>query len=80
LAAGNVRADGLVDVYRNAPLFRSLHDPAQFENRCGACEFHALCGGSRARAFAATRNPLASDPLCVHEPRAAIQPPVTLGV
>lgn len=71
LPAGNVRADRLVDVYRNAPLFRSLHDPAHFSDRCGACEFHALCGGSRARAFAATGNPLASDPLCVHEPRAA---------
>jgi radical SAM protein len=72
LAAGNVRTDHLVDVYRNAPLFRSLHDPAHFENRCGACEYHALCGGSRSRAFAATGNPLASDPLCVHQPRASV--------
>jgi AdoMet-dependent heme synthase len=72
LAAGNVRTDRLVDIYRNAPLFRSLHDPAHFENRCGACEYHTLCGGSRSRAFAATGNPLASDPLCVHEPRASV--------
>jgi radical SAM protein len=69
VVAGNVRQDRLVDVYRHAPLFRSLHDPAQFEGRCGVCEFHALCGGSRARAFAATQNPLASDPFCIHEPR-----------
>lgn len=73
LAAGNVRKDRLVDVYRAAPLFRSLHDPAHFGDRCGVCEFHALCGGSRARAFAATGNPLASDPLCTHEPRVTIQ-------
>jgi radical SAM protein len=73
LPAGNVRADRLVEVYRNAPLFRSLHDPVHFADRCGACEFHALCGGSRARAFAATGNPLASDPLCIHEPRAAVR-------
>jgi AdoMet-dependent heme synthase len=70
LAAGNVRRDRLADIYRNAPLFRSLHDPSQFEGRCGVCEFHAMCGGSRARAFAATQNPLASDPLCTWEPRA----------
>jgi radical SAM protein len=69
LGAGNVRKDRLVDVYRNAPLFRALHDPAQFEGRCGVCEFNALCGGSRARAFAATGNPCASDPLCIYEPR-----------
>lgn len=74
LVTGNVRKDRLVDVYRNAPLFRSLHDPAQFEGRCGVCEFNALCGGSRARAFAATGNPLASDPFCTYEPRAARSP------
>lgn len=70
LTVGNVREDRLADVYRDAPAFRSLHDPTQFEGRCGCCEYHALCGGSRARAFEATGNPLASDPLCTHEPHA----------
>jgi radical SAM protein len=69
LAAGNVRKDRLVEVYRNAPLFRSLHDSSSFEGRCGFCEYSALCGGSRARAFEATGNPLASDPFCSYEPR-----------
>ncbi|HWP83927.1 MAG TPA: radical SAM/SPASM domain-containing protein, partial [Terriglobia bacterium] len=69
LAAGNVRQDRLVEVYRHSPLFRSLHDSAQFEGRCGVCEYHALCGGSRARAYAATGNPLASDPFCDYQPR-----------
>src|SRR5579859_910841 len=68
LAAGNVRRDRMSDIYRNWPLFRSLHDPMQFEGRCGVCEYRALCGGSRARAYAATGNPLASDPLCPYEP------------
>jgi radical SAM protein len=68
LAAGNVRKDRLAEVYRNAPMFRALHDPAQFEGRCGVCEYRALCGGSRARAFEATGNPLASDPFCLYEP------------
>ncbi|HEY1759146.1 MAG TPA: TIGR04053 family radical SAM/SPASM domain-containing protein [Bryobacteraceae bacterium] len=80
LPAGNIRTDRLVDVYRDSPLFQSLHDPAQFDGSCGVCEFHTLCGGSRARAFAATGNPLASDPLCTHGPKALIQAPVTLGV
>ena len=68
LAAGNVRRDRVAGVYRNAPLFQSLHDPEQFEGRCGVCEYRALCGGSRARAFAATGDPLASDPLCPYVP------------
>jgi radical SAM protein with 4Fe4S-binding SPASM domain len=68
LVAGNVRTDRVVDVYRNSDLFKSLHDPSQFEGRCGVCEFHALCGGSRARAYAATGDPLAPDPFCGYVP------------
>lgn len=69
LAVGNVRRDRVADVYRNSPLFRSLHDPSQFEGRCGVCEYRALCGGSRARAYSATGSALGQDPLCEHEPR-----------
>ena len=68
LVVGNVRRDRLAGVYRNAPVFQSLHDPAQFEGRCGYCEYHALCGGSRARAYEATGNPLAEDPFCAYQP------------
>jgi len=68
LVLGNVRKDRVADIYRNAPVFQSLHDPAQFEGRCGYCEYHALCGGSRARAFEATGNPLADDPFCAYQP------------
>jgi len=68
LVAGNVRRDRLADVYRNADVFQALHDPSHFEGRCGVCEYHAICGGSRARAFGATGNPLAEDPFCTYEP------------
>lgn len=70
LSRGNVRAQSLVDIYRDDPLFRQLRDPDALEGKCGRCEFRAVCGGSRARAFAATGSPLASDPLCTYEPRA----------
>ncbi len=68
LTLGNIRTHQLQDVYRNAPMFQALHDPNQFKGKCGYCEFRALCGGSRARAFAATGDPLASDPFCHYEP------------
>lgn len=74
LAAGNIRQDSLVEVYRRSPLFEQLHDPGQFEGHCGVCEFRALCGGSRARAFGATGDPLASDPLCTYIPSAPTAP------
>ncbi|MEP7361806.1 MAG: TIGR04053 family radical SAM/SPASM domain-containing protein [Acidobacteriota bacterium] len=69
ISAGNIRTHRLAEVYREAPLFKSLHDPRQFEDRCGYCEYNALCGGSRARAFEATGTPLGTDPLCLYTPR-----------
>lgn len=69
LVVGNVRHDHVAEVYRNAAVFKSLHDPTQFEGRCGCCQYRGLCGGSRARAFEATGNALASDPSCTHEPK-----------
>jgi radical SAM protein len=71
LVVGNVRQDRIAEVYRTAPVFKSLHDPSTFEGRCGRCQYHMLCGGSRARAFEATGNALASDPFCTHEPKAS---------
>lgn len=70
LAAGNVRRDDLVSVYRESDLLRTLRDPDQLQGKCGRCEFRALCGGSRARAFAETGEPMAADSLCPYEPRA----------
>jgi len=66
--AGNVREKSLVDIYREAPLFKTLRDPAQLEGRCGLCEFSGVCGGSRSRAYAVTGNPMAEEPFCTYEP------------
>ncbi len=68
LAAGNVRTQDLVDIYRAAPLFQSLRRATEFGGRCGVCDYHAVCGGSRARAWSATGDPLAEDPLCTYAP------------
>ena len=68
LAAGNVRSSRIPEVYRSAPLFRKLHDPGRFGGKCGFCEYRIVCGGSRARAFACTGDPLGSDPLCPYQP------------
>jgi radical SAM protein len=76
LGAGNVRSASLVDIYRNAPLFRGLRDPNRLEGRCGACAYHALCGGSRARAFGLTGNPFAEDPACAFQPSVGLAAPV----
>lgn len=78
LVAGNVRRDDPVTVYREAPLFRALRDPDRLRGRCGRCEYRDRCGGSRARAWAATGDPLAEDPGCPWQPQAP-GPPIAGG-
>jgi radical SAM protein len=68
LRAGTIRSQPLAEIYRDAPLLRRLRDPSALGGKCGACEFRRLCGGSRARAFAVTGDPLAEDPLCAYRP------------
>ena len=68
LAAGNVRRDDLVEVYRYSPLFRQLRDRSLLKGKCGVCEYRDICGGSRARAFAVTGDYLEAEPYCAHVP------------
>jgi AdoMet-dependent heme synthase len=67
LALGSVRERGLAEIYRDD---RRLVDvrAARFSGRCGVCRYADLCGGSRARAFAATGDLLAEDPACPYVP------------
>ncbi len=74
VSAGNVRRQSLADIYRNSPLFVSLRDTSQLKGKCGVCEFRNVCGGSRARAYALTGDPLAEEPCCVYQPRAVPTP------
>ena len=67
--AGNVRDTPLSDIYRNAPIFKSLRDTSKLEGKCGACEYKEICGGSRARAYAVTGDPLAQEPCCIYQPK-----------
>ena len=64
---GNVKETGIAEVYRDHPLLRDIR-AARFGGRCGLCEYRDLCGGSRARAFAATGDPLGEDPACAYVP------------
>lgn len=67
--AGNVRETPLAEIYRNAPIFKALRDTKRLEGKCGACEYKEICGGSRARAYAVTGDPLAQEPCCIYQPK-----------
>jgi len=67
--AGNIRETPLGEIYRNAPIFKALRNTGRLEGKCGACEFKEICGGSRARAYAVTGDPLAQEPCCIYQPK-----------
>jgi radical SAM protein len=71
LVVGNVRRASPLTLYRDDVVFQALRAPDRFRGRCGACTFHGLCGGSRARAWAATGDVLGEDPLCAWDPAEA---------
>jgi radical SAM protein len=63
VTVGNVREQNLATIYRESEVMRDIR-AGRFPGRCGTCGFADLCGGSRARAFAATGDPLGDDPAC----------------
>ncbi len=75
VTAGNVRVKPASFWYRHSELFNSLRQPTQFGEPCGSCKFATICGGSRARAWSATGNPLAGDPTCVFGLKSATSHP-----
>ena len=70
IVLGNVRHDDLARLYREHDLMVRLRS-AEFGGNCGICDHRTLCGGSRSRAYAATGDPMASDPACAYVPVAA---------
>ena len=68
---GNVRQLSLEEIWRNSKVLKNLRNFEKYKGKCGVCEFRRVCGGCRARAFEATGDYLAEEPLCTYVPRAA---------
>lgn len=68
LRCGRFPEDSVVATYQQHPTFLALRDPDRFKGICGACEYRQVCGGSRARAYAVTGDPLEAEPDCVYRP------------
>jgi heme b synthase len=65
---GQIREKAFRDIWENSPIFQNLRDLHQYKGKCGRCEFIKVCGGCRARAYEATGDYLAGEPLCIYEP------------
>ena len=63
---GKFPHDSVVDVYQHAPLFVDLRDTGKLKGKCGFCQYREICGGSRARSYGLTGDPLAAEPDCAY--------------
>ncbi|NYT01810.1 MAG: radical SAM protein [Methanosarcinales archaeon] len=61
--AGNIREQSFQDIWEDSPVLKALRE-RELKGRCGDCGYRKICGGCRARAYAATGDFLESDPLC----------------
>jgi heme b synthase len=68
---GNVRRESFARIWQHSEVFTALRDDHRLKGKCGQCEFKRVCGGCRARAYEATGDYLAEEPLCSHIPRRA---------
>lgn len=68
---GDITQATFGEIWNHSPIFLKLRDFKQLEGKCGACEYRAVCGGCRARAFEATGNYMAEEPLCAFQPEKA---------
>jgi radical SAM protein with 4Fe4S-binding SPASM domain len=72
LEFGDIRTDSIqqiMDRMRTSEAIKRLADRNNLKGKCGACEFKAICGGCRARAFIYSKDSLNQDPACVYRPK-----------
>jgi radical SAM protein with 4Fe4S-binding SPASM domain len=68
VSAGNARDQRFASIWNHSEVFRLLRDQKALEGKCGECRYQSLCGGCRARSYAATGSFLAEEPFCTYRP------------
>jgi len=67
--AGNIKEQSFRDIWENSDLFKELRNFKMYKGKCGSCEFIAVCGGCRARAYAMQGDYLEEEPFCGYVPK-----------
>ncbi len=65
---GDVRKTSFQEIWERSPVFLRLRNFKALQGKCGRCEYVRVCGGCRARAYEATGDFMAEEPLCLYEP------------
>jgi len=65
---GDVTQTSFAEIWNHSDIFLSLRNFDNLKGKCGKCQFKRVCGGCRARAYEATGDFLAEEPLCSYQP------------
>ena len=66
--SGDVTRQSFADIWRHSKVFIDLRNYDNLRGKCGDCGYKRVCGGCRARAYEATGDYLAEEPLCLYRP------------
>jgi len=68
LNCGDLKQSSFGEIWQHSSIFKQLRDFSNYKGKCGQCEYKRVCGGCRARAYEATGDFLAEEPLCAYQP------------
>lgn len=68
LNCGDITKTPFDQIWHGSKEFLSLRNFDELGGKCGACEYRKVCGGCRARAYEATGDFMAQEPLCSYTP------------
>ena len=66
---GDVKKTSFAEIWKHSKTFTELRNYTMYKGKCGGCEYIKVCGGCRARAYEATGDYLAEEPLCSYQPK-----------
>lgn len=66
---GNIHQTSFSAIWKHSEVFNQLRNFDLLKGKCGECEYRKVCGGCRARAYEATGDYMAEEPLCSYIPK-----------
>ncbi len=66
LTIGHILESSFQQIWDESPVLNMLRDRSDLKGHCGECEYNAICGGCRARAYAYFGDLKAPDPGCIY--------------
>lgn len=68
ICCGNILQTPLAQIWADSADLAKMRDTQQLKGKCGVCSYRGVCGGCRARAFAATGDYMQAEPMCRYNP------------